>query len=121
MTRSTIIISIISLNLVITPHCFSIGRRRPRVTLTPSMAAIPGGPLFLRRLHGPISPLRRRSLARLVRNIDVRDTATFNIPPRLGSPVDSLVLDAVVVWFGVLEDDVPGVQETWEVAETAEG
>lgn len=103
------IISIISLNLVITPHCFSIRRRRTRVTLIPTVAAIFTSSLFLRLLHGPVSSLRRRSLARLLRNIDIRDTSTLDVPPRLGTPVDSLVLGAIVVRLGVLEDDVPGV------------
>jgi hypothetical protein len=37
------------------------------------------------------------------------------------STLQRLIVGIIVVWFGVFENDIPCVYQTWEIAETAEG
>lgn len=124
---------ILRLHLIIAPHSLSICRRSPRVILALGAATarliialrLRRGlrlalRLRLRRLDGAV-PSLRRMLDRLASDVVVPGPAALDIPARCCIPGHRLVRDAVVVGVGVFEDDVPGVQETGDVAETAQG
>lgn len=51
-------------------------------------------------------------------NVVVCRLATLEVLPRAG---DALVVGIIVIRFWVLDDDVPCVEETGDVAKTAEG
>lgn len=120
---------ILRLHLIIAPHSLSICRRSPRVILALGAATarliialrLPSGlRLRLRRLDGAV-PSLRRMLDRLASDVVVPGPAALDIPARCCILGHRLVRDAVVVGVGVFEDDVPGMQETGDVAETAQG
>lgn len=59
-----------------------------------------------------------------MRNIIVRHAAALGVSAMaMDTPACNglVTLCVLVVGLGVLEDDVPGVYETWEVTEAAEG
>lgn len=71
------------------------------------------------RIQRPIASLRRGRHG-LMRHVVVGDMGVFDIPAPVGAR-DGLVVGVIVVRLGVFEDDVPGVEETGDVAQTAEG
>lgn len=68
--------------------------------------------LVRRRRHGTISSLRRRSLDPAL-SLTV---AVVDVVVRHATTLGVLLRDLFVRRFGVLQDDVPGVQQTWEYA-----
>ena len=118
-------------NLLLTPFPTLLRARLLRLFLRRGPSTRLLLPLMLllpKRRSSPVRPLRvRMSLLlrrRLVRNVIVRHPATLGVSTMaMGTPAcNGLVsLCVLVVGLGVLEDDVPGVYEAWEVTEAAEG
>lgn len=58
-------------------------------------------------------------LVRLVRDVVVCHAAVFHVPAARRTPGDGLVAGVVIVRLGVFEDDVPGMEQTGDIAEAA--
>ena len=67
-------------------------------------------------LHSAVSALRR-ILRGLVRDIVVGDVSILEIASLTPAPGDGLIGYGVIVGFGVLENDVPGVNQTGKEAQ----
>jgi hypothetical protein len=64
--------------------------------------------LLVLRCHSAITSLGWM-LDGLMRDVIVCHTATFGVPSPVGMARDGLVVRVIIVWFGVLEYDVPRV------------
>ena len=124
---------ILRLDLVITPHSLSIRRRRIALAAvaTGTLTTITGSVFIVvllrsrrrRRLwssNGTVGPQRWGLVGLVGGNVVVSHTTMLKVRSG-GRAGDSLVVGVVVIGLWVFEDNVPCVEETGDVAETAEG
>lgn len=116
--------SFLTLHLVITLHGLSISRWRGRAA-APRIPTIFGLVVWFVRRSRRLLALRVDCaisalggvLNRLVRDVVIGNIAVLQIATSTPATGDGLVGYIVIVWFRMLEDDVPCVDETREEAE----